>query len=80
VGALKASNVEEAAKSIGMSANSLMNWMKRPDFDAAYREARRLAFRQSIARLQQAKCGGDYPAEGHGGSYRSALHTGSSCR
>ena len=54
VGALKASNVEEAAKSIGMSANSLMNWMKRPDFDAAYREARRLAFRQSIARLQQA--------------------------
>src|SRR5262245_43713052 len=47
-------NVEEAAKSIGISANTLMNWMKRPDFDAAYREARRLAFRQSIARLQQA--------------------------
>src|SRR5215813_10746145 len=47
-------NVEEAAKSIGISANTLMNWMKRPDFDAAYREARRAAFRQSIARLQQA--------------------------
>jgi len=47
-------NVEEAAKSIGISANTLMNWMKRPDFDAAYREARRLAFRQSISRLQQA--------------------------
>jgi hypothetical protein len=28
--------------------------MKDPEFDAAYREARRAAFRQSIARLQQA--------------------------
>jgi len=28
--------------------------MKEPEFDAAYREARRLAFRQSVARLQQA--------------------------
>jgi hypothetical protein len=28
--------------------------MKQPEFDAAYREARRMAFRQSIARMQQA--------------------------
>jgi hypothetical protein len=28
--------------------------MKIPEFDAPYREARRLAFRQSVARLQQA--------------------------
>jgi hypothetical protein len=28
--------------------------MKQPEFDAAYREARRLVFRQSVARLQQA--------------------------
>jgi hypothetical protein len=28
--------------------------MKEPEFDVAYREARRAAFRQSVARLQQA--------------------------
>jgi hypothetical protein len=28
--------------------------MKEPEFDAAYREARRAAFSQSVARLQQA--------------------------
>ena len=28
--------------------------MKEPEFDAAYREARRAAFGQSVARLQQA--------------------------
>jgi len=47
-------NVEEAARSIGISANTLLKWMKEPEFDAAYREARRAAFRQSITRLQQA--------------------------
>ena len=33
---------------------TLLRWVKDPEFDAAYREARRLAFRQSVARLQQA--------------------------
>src|ERR1035438_10538266 len=47
-------NIEEAAKAIGIAANTLLKWMKQPEFDAAYREARRLAFRQSVARLQQA--------------------------
>jgi transposase-like protein len=47
-------NIDEAAKSIGVSSNTLLKWMKQPEFDAAYREARRLAFRQSVARLQQA--------------------------
>jgi transposase-like protein len=47
-------NIEEAAKSIGISPNTLLSWMKQPEFDAAYREARRMAFRQSIARMQQA--------------------------
>jgi hypothetical protein len=28
--------------------------MKEPEFDAAYRDAKRAAFRQSVARLQQA--------------------------
>ena len=47
-------NVEEAAKSIGIATTTLMNWMKLPEFDGAYREARRAAFSQSVARLQQA--------------------------
>ena len=47
-------NVDEAAKTIGIAPNTLLNWLKLPEFDAAYREARRLAFRQSVARLQQA--------------------------
>ena len=47
-------NVEEAAKSIGIVPNTLLRWMKEPEFDADYREARRAAFSQSIARLQQA--------------------------
>ena len=47
-------NVDEAARTIGIAPNTLLNWLKLPEFDAAYREARRLAFRQSVARLQQA--------------------------
>src|SRR5262249_7914700 len=47
-------NLEEAARSIGISANTLLKWMMEPEFDVAYRDARRAAFRQSIARLQQA--------------------------
>jgi transposase-like protein len=47
-------NVEEAARSIGIDPKTLLRWMKDPEFDAAYRAARRLAFGQSVARLQQA--------------------------
>jgi transposase-like protein len=46
-------NLEEAARSIGIDPKTLLRWMKEPEFDAAYREARRAAFGQSIARLQQ---------------------------
>lgn len=46
-------NIEEAATSIGISAKTLLRWMKEAEFNAAYREARRAAFGQSIARLQQ---------------------------
>src|SRR2546422_356990 len=45
-------NVEEAARAIRISANTLQRWIKEPEFDAAYREARRTAFWQSLARLQ----------------------------
>jgi hypothetical protein len=47
-------NVEEAAKSIGVAPKTLLRWMQIPEFQKAYREARRAAFSQSIARLQQA--------------------------
>ena len=33
---------------------TLLRWQKEPEFQTAYREARRAAFGQSIARLQQA--------------------------
>jgi hypothetical protein len=46
-------NVDEAAKSVGISANTLLNWMKLPEFQEAYRDARREAYGQAIARLQQ---------------------------
>jgi hypothetical protein len=47
-------NVEEAARSIGIATRTLVRWMKVPEFQAAYREARRTAFSQATARLQQA--------------------------
>ena len=37
-----------------MGPRTLLRWLKLPDFLAAYREARRAAFSQSVARLQQA--------------------------
>ena len=47
-------NTEEAARSIGIATKTLLRWLQLPEFDKAYREARCAAFRQSIARLQQA--------------------------
>ena len=47
-------NAEEAARAVGISANTLLRWTKEPEFDAAYQEARRTAFSQSIALLQDA--------------------------
>jgi len=46
-------NIEEAAKAVGIGANTLLRWLKVPEFQSAYRQARREAFGQSIARLQQ---------------------------
>jgi hypothetical protein len=46
-------NLEEAAKSIGIGIQTMMRWLKVPEFQNSYREARRAAFGQSIARLQQ---------------------------
>src|SRR5258708_39067252 len=46
-------NIEEAAKVVGIATNTLLSWMKVPEFQKAYREARRAAFGQASARLQQ---------------------------
>lgn len=51
---LSARNTEEAAKSVGISARTLLRWQKLPEFERALREARMTAFRQFMARLQQA--------------------------
>ena len=37
-----------------IGTQTLLRWLKIPEFDAAYRQARRAAFSQSTARLQQA--------------------------
>jgi hypothetical protein len=46
-------NIDEAAKAAGIGARTLLRWMQDPEFDRVYRAARRKAFGQSIARLQQ---------------------------
>jgi len=46
-------SLEEAARSVGISTATLLRWQKLPEFDKAYREARRDAFGQSISRLHQ---------------------------
>ena len=47
-------NVDQAARISGLGARTLWRWLQMPEFQAAYRQARREAFSQSIARLQQA--------------------------
>jgi hypothetical protein len=42
---------------LGISPKTLQRWQKLPEFDRALREARMTAFRQSMARLQQASYG-----------------------
>jgi hypothetical protein len=46
-------NLEEAARSAGIGARTLLRWLKLPAFQTAYRQARREAFGQAVARLQQ---------------------------
>jgi hypothetical protein len=51
---LTARNTEEAARSVGIGPATLRRWQEDPEFDAAYREAQRLSYRQSIGRMHQA--------------------------
>lgn len=45
--------VEDAARIAGIGHATLIRWMKDPEFDAAYRDAKRKTFGQATARLQQ---------------------------
>src|SRR5215469_16748620 len=47
-------SIEDAAKAVGIGEQTLLRWMKNSEFDAEYRKARRMAFRQAVSRLQQA--------------------------
>jgi transposase-like protein len=44
-------SIEEAARAVGVAEKTLRRWMREPDFDAAYRPAKRVTFGQGIARL-----------------------------
>jgi hypothetical protein len=47
-------SVEDAARAVKIAPRTLYRWLNEPQFDKAYRKARRAAFGQSTARLQQA--------------------------
>jgi hypothetical protein len=47
-------NVEETARAVKLTPRTLYRWLNEPEFDRAYRKARRKAFGQATARLQQA--------------------------
>ncbi|MDP8988942.1 MAG: helix-turn-helix domain containing protein [Acidobacteriota bacterium] len=47
-------SVDEAARAVGLTPNTLLRWLQMPEFRKEYRKARREAVHQSIARLQQA--------------------------
>jgi hypothetical protein len=46
-------NVEVVARAAGIGARTLLRWLQLPKLQAAYRQARREAFGQAVARLQQ---------------------------
>src|ERR1039458_344276 len=46
-------NFDGAARPVGIPPKTLVRWQQQPEFQKAYREARRAAFGQAIARLQQ---------------------------
>ncbi len=54
VALLSHGSLEAAARAVGIDPNTLLRWSKDPEFEAACWEARRTAYSQSIARLQEA--------------------------
>jgi hypothetical protein len=53
VALLERPSVSAAAELAGVGRSTLYEWLQRPAFRAAYREARREAFSVAVARLQQ---------------------------
>ena len=51
---LQHSSIEKAAASLDLAPSTMWRWLKKPQFKEALRDARRKAFSQSIARLQNA--------------------------
>ncbi len=51
---LECSSVEEAARTAGVGYSTLKRWMRDPDFDAAYRRARKELLDVSVGRVQAA--------------------------
>jgi len=49
---LKSGSVEQAAEAVDIDAQTLRRWMKVPEFQTEYRQAKRDAFSESIASLQ----------------------------
>ena len=54
VALLEHSSLEKAAAALGVTDVTLWRWLQKPEFQEAYRQARREAFSRSVARLQQA--------------------------
>lgn len=52
VALLESQTLEEAAGKVGISPGTVSRWMKRDDFQAAYRKARREVFEIGLSRLQ----------------------------
>jgi len=46
--------IEDAARVVNISTNTLQRWLKNPEFNAAFVKARRVAYEQTVARIQQA--------------------------
>jgi hypothetical protein len=51
---LTARSIEEAARAAGIGTATLLRWQNLPEFQQAYRDAKRAVFEQANARLQQA--------------------------
>jgi hypothetical protein len=47
-------SIEDAARAAKIGTNTLLRWLKEPEFDSAYLAARRAGVHQAIARMQQA--------------------------
>ena len=51
---LEHGTIEKAAVALGVCDVTVWRWLKKPEFQQAYRQARREAFSRSLARLQHA--------------------------